>query len=149
MIDIYVDADACPVKEIIIKVAKEFNLKVFMFIDTSHILNDSYAKIITVDKANDSVDFAIANKIKKADIAITQDYGLASLLLGKGVYVLNQNGFIYTTDNIDKLLFERHILKKSRRAKLNINSHIKKRTKEDDLKFEKVFRQICMKILQL
>jgi uncharacterized protein YaiI (UPF0178 family) len=137
--NIFVDADACPVKEIIVNIAKKFNIPVFMFIDTSHILKDDYATIITVDKANDSVDFAIANKIKKGDIAITQDYGLASMLLGKGAYVIHQNGFSYTADNIDQLLFERHMSKKARRSGVKSHHHIKARTKEDDLKFEKNF----------
>lgn len=143
MITIYVDADACPVKDIILTVAKEFKIPVIMFVDTSHILTDDYAQIITVDKASDSVDLAIANKIKKYDIAVTQDYGLASLLLAKKACVINQNGFVYTLENIDRLLFERHILKKSKRAGINAYSHIKKRTKENDLKFEKAFRNIC------
>lgn len=142
---IFVDADACPVKEIIIKIAKEFDIPVFMFIDTSHILNDNYAKIITVDKANDSVDFAIANKIKKNDIAITQDYGLASMLLAKGAHVIHQNGFLYTSENIDQLLFERHISKKSRRAGVKSHGHIKARTKDNDIDFEINFRTLCKK----
>lgn len=147
MMNIFVDADACPVKEIIINTAKQFNIPVFMFIDTSHILVDNYATIITVDKASDSVDFAIANKIKKGDIAITQDYGLASMLLGKGAYVMHQNGFSYTLDNIDQMLFERHMSKKARRAGLKSHHHIKARTKEDDVKFENHFYQLVERLI--
>lgn len=143
MINIFVDADACPVKEIIIKIAKQFNIPVFMFIDTSHILNDDYAKIIIVDKANDSVDFAIANKIKKNDIAVTQDYGLASMLLAKEASVIHQNGFFYIKDNIDQLLFERHISKKARRGGIKSHHHIKPRTKDNDINFETSFYSLC------
>lgn len=149
MIKIYVDADACPVKDIILKVAKQLCIEVIMFVDTSHILESDYAQILTVDRDIDSVDFAIANAISANDIAVTQDYGLASLLLAKKVCVINQNGFLYTLDNIDRLLFERYIVKKSLRAGINTNSHIKKRTKENDLKFEQAFWDICKKQLEL
>ena len=72
---ILIDADACPVKEIAVRTAKKYGIEVLMFCDTSHILKSDYAKIFTVDKASDSVDIALANKLEKGDIAITQDYG--------------------------------------------------------------------------
>ncbi|WP_284680807.1 DUF188 domain-containing protein [Aceticella autotrophica] len=62
---ILVDADACPVKDIIVKIAKEFKIPVLMFIDTSHILNDGYSEIITVDKGFNSADIALINRTKK------------------------------------------------------------------------------------
>ncbi len=145
---ILVDADACPVKEIIIKIAKEFKLEVYMFIDTSHILEDDYAKVTTVDKANDSADFALANKTNEGDIAITNDYGLASMLLAKKSIVINFNGIAYTSENIDRLLFERHISKKVRLSGGGrALPHAKKRTKEDDLKFETRFKHLCLQLL--
>ena len=48
---ILVDADACPVKEIIVRQAKKRGIPVVMLLDTSHILNDGYSKVITVDKS--------------------------------------------------------------------------------------------------
>ena len=53
---ILVDADACPVKDIIVRFAKKYNIPVTMLIDTSHILDDGYSKVITVDKGRDSAD---------------------------------------------------------------------------------------------
>ncbi len=144
---ILVDADACPVKNIIVKVAKEYSIPVLMFMDTSHMLNDGYSQTIIVDQGRDSVDLAMANAIHAHDLAVTQDYGLASMLLAKKAYVFNQNGFMYTTDNIDRLLFERHLSQKVRRSG-GKSSHIKKRTKEDDEKFEKVFRKMCENIVK-
>lgn len=139
---VLVDADACPVKDIVIKVAKIYKIKILMFIDTSHILNDGYSQIITVDKGKDSVDICLINKAEKGDIVVTQDYGLASLALGKKVYAINQNGFEYTDYNIDKLLLERHLSQKSRQAGIK-TKNIKKRSKEDDKKFEERFRMLC------
>lgn len=142
---ILVDADACPVKEIIIKVAKEFQIPVFMFVDTSHLLKDNHGTIITVDKANDSVDFALLNQTQKGDIAVTQDYGLAAMLLAKKAYVIHQNGFLYTDEQIDRMLFERFLSKELRRQKKR-TTHFKKRTIQNNETFETCFRQLCQKL---
>ena len=65
---IIVDADACPVKDIIETVAKELKIPVIMMIDTSHILTSDYSEIVTVSKAPDAVDFAVINRAAKGDI---------------------------------------------------------------------------------
>jgi uncharacterized protein YaiI (UPF0178 family) len=70
---ILVDADACPVKHIIEEESKKRKIEVIMFVDTSHIIKSSYSVVITVDKAADSVDIALANKLSKGDIVVTQD----------------------------------------------------------------------------
>ena len=72
---ILVDADACPVKEIIVRLAKEWNIPVTMLIDTSHQLNDGYSTVITVDKQADSVDFALMGLLIRDDVVVTQDFG--------------------------------------------------------------------------
>lgn len=138
---IFVDADACPVKEIIVRVARENNLPVTMIIDSSHELKDQYSTVITVDQGKDSVDLALINRVKSGDIVVTQDYGLAALVLGKSAKALNQNGLIFSNENIDRLLMERHIGQKIRRG----GSRTKgpgKRTREDDERFEKALLQI-------
>ncbi|MBQ9092175.1 MAG: DUF188 domain-containing protein, partial [Anaerotignum sp.] len=83
----------------------------------------------------DSADLAIANRTKEGDICITQDYGLASLLLAKKATVLHHNGFFYTQENIDRMLFERHLSREMRRQKRSRGGHVRKRSKEDDEKF--------------
>ena len=138
---ILVDADACPVKEIIVKLARERSIPVIMLIDTSHQLNDGYSDIITVDKQADSVDFAIMSLLTRDDIVVTQDFGLAAMVLGKGAKAVNQNGLIYTDSNIDKLLMERHIGQKVRRSGGRTKGPAK-RTKEDNARFEAVFAEI-------
>lgn len=144
---ILVDADACPVKKIITDEAKNFGIEVVMVVDTSHILNDDYASVITVDKGNDSADIYLANLARRGDVVVTQDYGVAALALGKGCYALNQNGREYRSDNIDELLFSRHIGKKIRRSGGKINS-VPKRTKEDDIKFRETFVRIIEKAIK-
>lgn len=143
---ILVDADACPVKHIIERIAKEHAIPVVMVIDTSHILTSDYSEILQVSKAPDAVDIALINRTSPGDIVVTQDYGVASMALGKRAYGINQNGRYYTDDNIDMLMFERHISKKQRRAG-NRTSSIKRRTKEDDEKFGESFQNLIKKIL--
>jgi len=128
---ILVDADACPVKEIIVRLAKRRNIPVTMLIDTSHQLNDGYSTVITVDKQADSVDFTLMGLLTRDDVVVTQDYGLAAMALGKGAKVIHQSGMIYTNANIDKLLMERHIGAKVRRGGGRTKGP-GKRTKEDN-----------------
>jgi len=132
---ILVDADACPVKQIIVRLAKQRSIPVTMLIDTAHELNDGYSTIITVDKQADSVDFALMGLLTRDDIVVTQDFGLAAMALGKGARVVNQNGLVFTNDNIDKLLMERHIGQKVRRGGGRTKGP-PKRTKENDERFE-------------
>ncbi|HEX2927964.1 MAG TPA: YaiI/YqxD family protein [Ruminiclostridium sp.] len=133
---ILVDADACPVKNIIIRNARKYGIPVTMVIDTSHEIYDGYSTVITVDKARDSVDIKLINLVQKGDIVVTQDYGVAAMGLAKGARVLNQNGLVYTDKNIDRLLFERHLGQKVRRAGGRTGT-MPKRTKENDEDFEK------------
>lgn len=139
---ILVDADACPVKSIVEKVAKKYDIPVIMVIDTSHILESDYSKIIQVSKAPDAVDIALINRTDSGDIVVTQDYGVASMALGKKAHAINQNGKSYTEENIDLLMFERHLSKKQRRAGGRTGS-MKKRTKEDNEHFEIAFSNLC------
>ncbi|MDR1966734.1 MAG: YaiI/YqxD family protein [Synergistaceae bacterium] len=113
---ILVDADACPVKGIIVGMARRALIPVLMFIDTSHELCDGYSEVITVSKGADSVDYAIANAASKEDIVVTQDYGLAAMILAKGARAVNQNGLVYTDENIDGLLADRYVGQKVRRS---------------------------------
>ena len=138
---ILVDADACPVKQIIVRLAKKYNIPVTMLIDTSHELHDGYSRIITVDKQADSVDYALMGLLTREDIVVTQDYGLAAMVIGKGAKAINQNGLIFTDANIDRLLMERHIGQKIRRSGGRTKGPAK-RTKEDDVRFEAAFEQM-------
>jgi hypothetical protein len=135
---IFVDADACPVKEIVLSCAKKLSLEVTMVVDTSHVINDGYSTVVTVDKGADSADIALINMVKRGDVVVTQDYGVAAMALGKGAKAINQNGMVYDDSNIDSLLLARHIGKKIRRSGGKTNS-VPKRTHEDDKKFEESF----------
>lgn len=108
---IYIDADACPVVDSVISEAEKSSIPVVMVKSFSHFSphNDpSDVEVIYVDKGADMADFRIMKLVEKHDIVITQDYGLASLCLGKGSHVLHHKGFAYTENNIDSLLQSRY-----------------------------------------
>lgn len=137
---VIIDADACPVIKIATAESKKAGVPVICVCDTSHILNDEYARIMIVDKGSNSADLTVVNTCQKGDIVITQDYGVASMALAKGAKCINQNGMYYTEDNIDSLMAMRHIASAERRK--SSKHHLKgpkKRTAEDDEKFLKAF----------
>lgn len=140
---ILVDGDACPVIEYVEMAAKEFNIEVILFCDTSHMLTSDYSKVITIDSGADAVDFAIMNICKKDDIVVTQDYGVAAMVLGKGAQAIHQSGIIYTNENIDLMLLERHLAREARMlsGKHYIKGH-KKRTSKDNARFLEEFRRL-------
>ncbi len=138
---IIVDADACPVKQIIVRLAKQRKIPVTILIDTSHELNDGYSRVITVDKAADSVDYALMGLLTHEDIVVTQDFGLAAMVIGKGARAINQNGLVFTNENMDRLLMERYIGQKVRRVGGRTKGP-SKRTKEDDERFETAFERL-------
>ncbi len=140
---ILIDADACPVVRIVEKIAKERQIPVLLLSDTNHSLSSDYSTVIIIEAGPDAVDFAIVNRCKKGDIVVTQDYGVAAMVLGKGAYAIHQSGLWYTDSTIDQMLLERHISKKARRS--SDKNHIKgpkKRTKEDDLHFTESFQRL-------
>ena len=142
---ILIDGDGCPVVDLTIKISRKFNIEAIIMCDTSHIFNKDGAKTVVFSKGADSVDFALINLLKKDDIVITQDYGLAAMAINKASYVINQNGLIYSNENIDRLLYSRHISKKIRKSGGRTKGP-KKRTKEDDLNFERTLTEICDKL---
>lgn len=140
MMRILVDADACPVVRIVEKIAKLYNIPVVLLCDTNHVLNSDYSEVKVIGAGADAVDFALVNLCAKGDIVVTQDYGVAAMILGKGAYGIHQSGKWYTNENIDKMLMERHLAKKARQGKGK--HHLKgpsKRTEEDDMRFEESF----------
>mgnify|MGYP002513006042 FL=1 len=144
---IYVDADACPVIPIVEQVAEKNNIAVTLLCDTNHVLDSDYSEVKIIGAGADAVDFALINLCGKNDIVVTQDYGVAAMALGKGAYAIHQSGKWYTDENIDQMLMERHLGKKARRA--SGKNHLKgpkKRTGEDDVRFQRSFEKLVMTI---
>ena len=143
---IYVDADACPVIRIVETIAKKEALDVTLLCDTSHILTSDYSQVKIIGAGADAVDFALIGLCRCGDIVVTQDYGVAAMALGKHAYAIHQSGKWYTDQNIEQMLMERHLAKTVRRK--SSKHHLKgpkKRTPDDDRRFEESFIRLIEK----
>ena len=136
-----IDADGCPVVEIAIRVCRERDLLCLLLCDTAHEFHRDGAETFVFDKGADSVDYALVNRVIPGDIVITQDYGLASMCLSRGAAVLHQDGWEYTADNIDALLFSRHESRKYR-ASGGRTKGPKKRSHGQNAAFEAALRKL-------
>lgn len=143
---IYVDADACPVTDIVERIAQKFKLPVTLLCDTNHVLQSDYSEVIVVGAGADAVDYKLIGLCHKGDIVVSQDYGVAAMALGKGAYGIHPSGKWYTDENIDQMLMERHLNKKARRSsKRNHMKGPRKRTAEDDKRFAESFEKLVVK----
>ena len=122
MSDIYIDADGCPVIEETLQAGEDFGFPVTLVCDTSHVFPYEH--------------------VKKGDIVVTQDYGLAALVLSKEGYPISCNGVPYTTENINRLLTMRHVCSVERKHG-NYGNHAKKRTQQDNERFLDGLYALC------
>jgi hypothetical protein len=114
---IYVDADACPFRDDIIEIAAANSWGVTMVATYNHeIRADEPVEVVRVDRDPEAVDIAIANRVAAGDIVVTQDYGLAALVLGKGAQALSPRGRIFDRTEIESLLDARHHAQQARRS---------------------------------
>ncbi|HHT62587.1 MAG: YaiI/YqxD family protein [Bacillota bacterium] len=146
---ILVDADACPVKDIIISLGKKANIPVEMVASLNHRINEeSGVTVIIADTGPDAADLVIANRVKAGDIVVTQDYGLAALVLGKQGMALSPRGLIFSKENINGLLFQRYISSKVRRGGGKIKGPAPF-TEEDRDKFTKSLQKLLKSFIIL
>lgn len=140
---ILIDADACPVMDETIKIAKQFGAECLILCDTSHRIEREGAQTMVFSKGADSVDFALVNLVHAGDVVVTQDYGLAAMCLARNALVLNQDGMEYTADNIDALLLSRHTAKKIRNAGGRLKGPAKRTAAQDE-----AFSEVLIQLLQ-
>ena len=141
---VYVDADACPVKDIIISEGRNVNIPVILVTSFSHYSNveqPTGVETIYVDSGADAADYRIMKLVEAGDIIVTQDYGLASLGLAKGNIVLHHKGFRYTNENIDQLLQTRYLSAMARKSGKRTKGP-KPFTTEDREQFRRLFKQV-------
>jgi uncharacterized protein YaiI (UPF0178 family) len=113
---VFVDADACPVKNEILHIANTYQIEVTFVASYSHVMTDRMGgNWIYVDANKEEVDMYITNHSKRHDIVITQDIGLASLLLGKGIVVISPRGRQFLEETIGLALNMRYLSAKERR----------------------------------
>ena len=139
---ILIDADACPVVNETIQIAGHYGFRCILICDTAHEMHREGAETVIVSKGADAVDFVLVNRVQKNDIVVTQDYGLAAMVLAKQGYPIDQNGRRYTDDNIDQLLYARHNAQKIRMSGGRLRGP-KKRSKENTVRFENSLKKLC------
>lgn len=128
---IIVDGDGCAGKDVIEKIAKEFNISLKLFCSYNHSITLKYGEVKYIDPSFQSVDMEVFNQCKSGDIVVTQDFGVAAMVLSKGAYSISPKGYVFNNSSMDRLLFERHIGSKVRRGGGRTKGP-KKRTSEDD-----------------
>ncbi|HHU63785.1 MAG TPA: YaiI/YqxD family protein [Clostridiales bacterium] len=135
---IFIDGDGCPVKGLIEDIAKRYAIKVVLVTSIAYFTSRQYKsfEIIMVDNVPQAADMAIINRVKEGDIVVTQDFGLASVVLSKKAMAISFTGRIYETEKMDTMLFQRYLTQKIKRGGGSIKGP-PKRTRLDDERFEK------------
>jgi len=111
MLDIYIDADGCPVKEEVYRVARRHDLRVMVVTNRPiRVPGDDRTTLTVVGDRLDEVDDWIATRAAAGDIVVTADIPLASRCLKNGAVVVNPRGGEFTEDNIGSALANRELL---------------------------------------
>ena len=110
MLDIYIDADACPVRKEVFAVAERHALTVFVVTQGNvRVPIDPRIRLVLVDQGPDAADDWIAERIAPGDICVTADVPLAARCLKRGAGALGSTGRRFTADNIGTALAARDI----------------------------------------
>ena len=108
---IYVDADACPVKEEVYRVARRYAIKVYIVANSPmRVPAEELIELVVVRGGFDVADDWIAERIGPGDIAITTDIPLADRCLRRGARVLGPKGLAFTEETIGDAVATRALL---------------------------------------
>ena len=129
MTTLFVDADACPVTREALACARQAHVPCVLAGNTTQNLarhlrrsdptqpgDGFWVRLLQVGAGADAADFAIVEELGPADVVVTQDIGLASMVLGRGARAIGVRGHVYSPLTIDSMMFIRHEEKKVRRA---------------------------------
>lgn len=115
MLHVFVDADACPVKQEVYRVAKRYNIDVILVSGSWMRIPESISVTLKVVKQGpDAADDWIAEHVQSDDIVITADIPLAARCVEKGAYALSPTGKRFTDDNIGPALATRNLFSELR-----------------------------------
>jgi hypothetical protein len=113
--EVFVDADACPVKESVFKVAQRYGLKVYVVSNHPKWVPKSETIVpVIVEKTFDAVDNWISSNVKKNDLVITNDILLADRCIKAGALAIDPRGKILDENNIGEALSMRELLSELR-----------------------------------
>ena len=122
MTEIYIDADACPVRDEVYRVAERLHLTVFVVANGSRPIlppREPNVRMVLVGDGADAADNWIAERIAGGDVCVTADIPLAARCLGKGAQAVSPAGKIWTEDNIGAALAGREVSRHLRELGLN------------------------------
>ena len=139
---IVVDADACPVKREIADTARSFGVPVLLVASYDHaLIPEPGIEVRQVERGRDAVDLYISNLIRPGDIVVTQDIGLAAMVLAKRATVLSNRGQLYRDETIGFLMESRHDQAKARRAGGRTKGP-RAMTAEDRIRFQQMLTKV-------
>lgn len=117
LMKLYLDADGAPWRDLVIERATRHGVTVVVVADYSHVFEPGTGvERVVVDDGKDAADFAIVNRVQAGDLVITQDVGLASLVLPKGAAVISPRGFEFTEGSMEGRLTRRWLHGRIRQA---------------------------------
>ncbi len=143
---IIVDADACPKRalQICLKLAARYSVPLHTVASFNHnIASDNH---LVVGDDPQEADLAIINMTAAGDIVVTQDWGLAALVMGRGTAAISPSGKIFRPETIEFLLEERNVKAKFRRAGGRTRGP-RRRFAEDDRRFAQNLQLLIEKSL--
>lgn len=113
---ILIDGDACSRIALTENIARQRHIPCHIYCDASRTIHSDYSEIHIVDIGFNSADMEIMKHCSKGDVVITNDIGLAAMVLVKNAYALNNHGVEFTNDNITRMMMRRHIYAATKRS---------------------------------
>ena len=144
---IFVDADACPVKAETIQIASRNMVEVYIVSNGGiRPSTNPLVKTIVVDSGPDEADNWIANKVAEQDIVITSDIPLAGRCVGKGAYVISHSGEHFTPENIGVKIASRNLMFEIRAADPFHKGRGKAFSKSDRIKYLNALEKVIQTV---
>lgn len=146
---IIVDADSCPVMNDIIVIAEQHGVRVLFVADYTHDLHSDsrFVDRKIVEQSPDAVDIYIINVAGNEDIVVTNDIGLAGMVLDRAAGVISATGRRYSRDSIEPLLEQRHRSRKLRRAGVRLKQRHRSYSPSDRERFQQTLDSLLHEIL--
>lgn len=111
MLHLYVDADGCPVKDEVLRVASRYDLRTTFVANAGLDLpRRDTVRLVVVGRASDEADDWIAERVEEGDVVVTADIPLAARCIAKGACVLDPRGRERTRDDIGQALASRDLM---------------------------------------
>lgn len=142
---VWVDADACPrsVLQYLRSAESMLGYQLQTVASQNHRLE--HPGHITVGPESQATDLAIINRLRRGDLVVTQDWGLAALVLAKGGKAIAPTGSIYRSEQMPLLLEQRNVLARFRRGGGRTRGP-SPRQAADDQRFQAAFQQLLVEV---